>query len=616
MTDTADKNKKYSEWLIMIYMAGDNNLSANTIAFLQELEDAGHDRNVRVLAGFDSATPLPKGPRYVEINRHLDDPGPFEGMRWELHNDLVSPGHIVVTPDFCESSGTAQKPTAPSAEEALARFLDFARRRFEAKRYMLILFGHGPLVAGNTFLTDTNPPSFLELEAFANILHRHFRHKIDILGFDNCVMNGIETAVQLGRQVDFTIGSQGIMLALGWPFGKIIRKIRECYGLPSNQLAEKILRVCARNLLDYSLMERSSEQAICDLSKFGRRDKFVSAVRALSKALQKGLEIKHCTEANPDDCEVRFPLVRDVVRLARLEAQAYFGESFVDIYDFCELLVLRSNDVLASLNCLVRDRFPESVPKDKRSADQVIKDNLLKWPDLDALRNIVEAAWHVLNVFREEHIVPHAYYVCPELQYSHGVSVYFPWTLPAEPLTFEPVSWGSSHPRQFRAITPFERYRNYLFAHKDHGDWAAFLESFFRATLRNVRRFDLRYDDTSSRVFLDGIPLTEERVAAAIDLRKTDSDSGEQDECECPPIKNYPRRFYLSPADCKRRMPVGGLPGSPELTREDVFDETGKVNYLGWNIRGIVAEEIDLPARTNLKKSQLNSPPSTNDSDM
>lgn len=596
---TDDKKRKYSEWLILIYMAGDNNLSANTIAFLQELEDAGYDDNVRVFAGFDSATPLPKGARYVEINRHIKEPGPFGDMRWELHNDLVTPGHIVVTPDFCEPSGTAQKPTGPTAEEALARFLDFADAHFVAEKYMLILFGHGSVVAGNTFLTDTNPPSFLELKAFANILRGHFPHQIDILGFDNCVMNGVETAVQLGRQVHFTIGSQGLMLALGWPFGKIIKKIRECHGLPPNELAEKILRVCARNLLDYSLMERSSEQAICDLTKFGRRDKFVSAIRALSKALQKGLEIKHCTEANPDDCEVRYPIVRDVVRLARLEAQAYFGETFVDIYDFCELLIWRSNDVLGSLSNLAQALFPHSNPKHKHKPYVSTKTFLLNWEDLRVLESIVAAAWRVLDIFREGEIVPHAYYVCPELQYSHGVSVYFPWTLPVDPLTFEPEYRGGSRPRQFRAITPFERYRDYLFAHKDHGDWACFLEAFFRATLRNVRRFELEYKE-SDKIFFDGVPITQgERVAVAIDLRKTDSDSGEQDECECPPIKNYPRRFYLSPADCKRKMPVAGLTESPELTQKDVFDESGKVSYLGWNIRGIVAEEINLPARTS-----------------
>lgn len=588
-----DKNRKHSEWLIMIYLAGDNSLSANSIAFLQELEDAGHDNNVRVLAGFDSATPLPKGARYVEINRHLDDPGPFGNMKWDLHNDLVTPGSIVITPDFCQPLGSATpKPSGPTAEEALARFLDFARQNYVAKRYMLILFGHGTLVAGNTFLADTNPPSFLKLDAFARILRRHFRRKIDILGFDNCVMNGIETAVEIGRQVEFTIGSQGLMLALGWPFGKIIKKIRRNFDIPTKELVEKILRVCARNLLDFALMERSSEQAICDVTKFGANDRFISAVRELSHRMQAGLEIIKQTG------EVRFPIVRDVLRLARLETQSYFGETFVDLYDFCELTVLRANDVLGSLNSLVNDRFPDSIPKKEENKDLFVKRLLLKWPDMNALRNIVEAAWKVLKAFRDEKIVPRAYYVGPQLQYSHGVSIFFPWTLPEGPLTFKPARGSGRHPREFEVETPFDVYQKYRFADAEHGDWARFLDAFFRATLRNVRLVELDYKE-NDKVFFVGDPLANrEHKVVAVDLQKSSSDTGDEDECSCPSIKNYPRRFYISPADCKRKLPVFGLPGSPRPTESNVIEAPGTVSYLGWNIRGVVAEEIGLPLNT------------------
>src|SRR6476661_6680070 len=157
---TADNHKKKkSEWLIMLYLAGDNNLSSSSIALLQDLEAAKRNRHVRVLAAFDSATPIPKGARYVEINRHRDEPGAFSRrMDWPIHNDLVTPGPIVVTPDFCSPPGTTHPPAQDTIATALGRFLEFARNHYKAKRYMLILFGHGLLVAGNTFLADTQPP--------------------------------------------------------------------------------------------------------------------------------------------------------------------------------------------------------------------------------------------------------------------------------------------------------------------------------------------------------------------------------------------------------------------------------------------------------------------------
>lgn len=583
--DANKKKKKKSEWLVMIYLAGDNNLSASSISLLQDLEAARCHRQVRVLAAFDSATPIPTGARYVEIKRERDDPGPFTGrINWPIHNDLLTPGNIVITPDFCAPLGSAHFPTQETVATALGRFLEYARAHYKARKYMLILFGHGTLVAGNTFLADTQPPSFLKLDEFSDILRAHFHKKIDILGFDNCVVNGIEAAVQLHGQVDYTIGSQDLMLTFGWPFRKIIETISDNLNLNSRDLSEAILRVCARNLLDFTFMERSSEQAICDVTKFTQYGPMISAVRGLSGALQSGLSLTDCGH-------VCFPLVRDVVRTARVEAQAYFGELFVDLYDFCELLIKRSNDVLCSLHKLV----PIILRKTPQATEQVEisrKTLLLGWEDLQELANVVDAAKHVISIFQSEKVVPRAYYVGPQLQYSHGISIFFPWTLPEGPITFEAVEGSGPEPSEYNFTTPFEVYRQYLFAQEDYGDWARFLYAFFKATLRDVRQveYDLKVDE---KVFYRLEPSGGEFLVPAVDLQKTDSNTAE-DEFH-PPIKNYPRRFYISPADCCRKLPVFGLPGHPEPNDCNVISKPGKVSYLGWNIRGLVAEVIGLP---------------------
>ena len=596
MTADNAKKRKRSEWLIMIYLAGDNNLSASSIALLQDLEAAKHNRHVRVLAAFDSATPLPKGARYVEIKRHRDEPGPFsKRMDWPIHNDLVSPGHIVVSPDFCCPLGTAHPPSEETIKTALGRFLDFARRHYKAKRYMLILFGHGTLVAGTTFLADTQPPSFLKLDDLANILREHFGKKIDILGFDNCAMNGIETAVQLHRQVDFTIGSQGLMLTVGWPFRKIIETVGDNHHLDSKRLSEYILRVCARNVLDFTFMERSTEQAICDVEQFGRYSPIVLAVKELTRRLKHGLKLTDCGR-------VKFPIVRDVVRLARLDAQAFFGEMFVDLYDFCELLIVRSNDVIKTLNELANVVSRKNTLNGTGVAEENFKELLVNWEDLKELDEISTAAWNVIEIFRTHQIVPRAYYVGPQVQYSHGISVFFPLTLPEGPITFEPVEGSGPDPDEYIFKTPFEIYCNYLFAKEDYGDWARFLDSFFRATLRDIRQVEHQYCPDEVQYFHRNA-LAGERLVPAVDLQKTDSNTGE-DEIPSVPIKNYPRRFYISPADCRRRLPVFGLPGGPEPDDLNVVSKPGKVSYLGWNIRGLVAEVIGLPPDTVEEPSQ------------
>lgn len=58
-------------WTVMVYIAGDNNLSANSIAIMQDLEEAGRSSDVRVVAGYDSSAPFHKGARYLEIQHKL-----------------------------------------------------------------------------------------------------------------------------------------------------------------------------------------------------------------------------------------------------------------------------------------------------------------------------------------------------------------------------------------------------------------------------------------------------------------------------------------------------------------------------------------------------------------
>lgn len=592
MANKNDLDKKDSEWLVMVYLAGDNNLSPFSIGILQALEAAEYGDNVRVVAAFDSPTPWPKGARYLEIKHHKKPSHPFHHMKWPLHNDLQKPGHIVVSPDFCEKV-KRKPPSEPIAEEAIARFFDWVTENYTAKKYMLILFGHGPLVAGHTFLVDTNPPSYLKLGTFAKILKDHFPPKINILACYNCVMNGIETAVQIQDRVDYMLGSQSLMLANGWPIQKIVEVVGNNSGKDPKEIAEKVLRVSARNLLDFALMEQSSEQAVCDLTKFGKHDQIVTAVRALSAKLQDGLQFKPGTE----DQELLYPVVRDLVRLARLEAQSYWHETFVDLYDFAALLVEKCDEFVRTINGMTESLIP-GVATQLERRNKTVKDLVSRWPLIRTLEGIAFWCRRITDIFHYEKIVPCSYYVCPKLQYSHGISIYFPWTLPEGPMTFEPNYADGPRPTNYYLKTPFEEYETYLFAKPEYGDWERFLKAFFRATLRNVRVVDHEFVDDPSKFYRKESREKEGfLVFADIDLQKSGSGTGDSDDVGSV-VKNYPRRFYVSPADCKRRMKVYGLPDQPEQTEEEAFDTGIKVSYLGWNIRGLLAEEVGLSPST------------------
>src|SRR5258706_363705 len=491
---SARKSTGKSKWTIMIYLAGDNNLTANCISVMQELEAANPSKDIQVLAGFDSNTPRPQGSRYLEVNRRL---GFKNNMDWAIHNDLVPPdqrGHNIVAPSFCleDKNVGAQPDTAVVAAEGLSRFICWATENYPAQRYMLITYGHGGAVAGQTFLAKDNPASFLSLEEFGKVLARYFggqtgNPKLDILACDNCVMNGLETAYEIRGQVDYMLGSQGLMLAVGWPYSNIISAIAGAPNQETGKFAGKILESCARNLLDFTLMDRSSEQSVCDLTKFSEETSIMDAVKQLAGTLIAALQFApKKTPPNQGELALVYPSICDAIRLARLEAQAFWGETFVDLYDFCERLMWKC-DQLVQANATVLTELGSSTqtafaPEQFRNTQQVRK-----------LKEIVVRCEAVLR--EVQRTVTSSYYIGSDLQYSHGLSVYFPWTLPEKPYFFTPVNQG----RDLQLKTAFETYKGYKFTRPS--GWADFLEDFFRATLRKVRRADRQFSvrgDTES----------------------------------------------------------------------------------------------------------------------
>lgn len=575
--DGSDKpnQEKPPKWTVLVYLGGDNNLTANCISVLQQLEAVNYSEDVCVLACFDSNTPWPRGSRYLEINcrrRSIDN-----GLDWELHNDLIPPedrDHKLTPPSFCDAvnSDDAVPVTRFGVAEGLKRFIKWAMKNHgESERYMLILYGHGPLVAGQTFLARENPRSSLQMEDIQSVLREFDDKKLDILACQNCVMNGVETAYEVKDHVDIMIGSQGLVLSAGWPYEKIISAIVKRPDADPYDIADYLLKACARHLIDFSLMDRSSEQSVCDVRKLRREKSLTTELRDLVDVLSKGLEF----EEVKGEKKLRHPSICDAVRLARLEAQSYWGETFVDLYDFCERLLKRCNEAVRT----------HAVVLKRMGYDGELQNQLRQTELVKTLRDISRCSIAVMK--RCEEMVPSSYYIGSDLQYSHGLSIFFPWTLPGEPYFF--VQRGA----EFILKTAFETYTQYKFV-KESG-WGGFLEAFFKATLRKVRRanrtFMLRseFDNLELGLIQESINPSSEVLVG--NLQKSSSSTGYVDHEVWSYVKNYPRRNYLSPSDCKRKIDDARCV-KPGDSAKFPTETSPPVSYLGWNISGIVAEVI------------------------
>lgn len=575
------------KWTIMVYLAGDNNLTTNCISVLQQLENVAYlGTDVCVLACFDSNTPAPKGSRYLAINCKRTKNS--QGIDWEIHNDLITPAqrgpaHMLKPPDFCtldlDARDRSAAPTRLVVAEGLRRFINWAvKDHLDSERYMLVLYGHGPVVAGQTFLAKENPPSSLRFEDVKRVLSGYFgphsKRKIDILACQNCVMNGIETAHELKDHVNYMIGSQGLVLAHGWPYEKLIGAVVENPDAPTPDIARKLLKSCARHMLDFAVMDRSSEQSICDLSFLRDRNNMTTAIKRLGTTLRRGLAV----EANGD---LRYPLICNAIRMARLEAQSYWGETFVDLYDFCERLIK---------GCRQIDDFKTDFLKQANLSQTAAPKSFVRLTQQlsTIIRRCIDVQAEVKQMVPESD----SFYIGSDLQYSHGLSIYFPWTLPGEPYFFK--RWGSNGTK-YSLKTAFETYTRYGFVRAS--GWGHFLQSFFQATLRNVRRsprdYTLQPTNTLDLGLQEHVHAPTEVVT--INLQKSSSDTGTVDHEVWSNIKNYPRRNYLSRADCPRR--VNRQSRQEAGTKQFQDKDSPPVCYLGWNMPKVVVDTIMAQAK-------------------
>ena len=579
------KRTRRPKWTVMVYLAGDNNLTSDCITVLQQLEAVTYRKNIRVLACFDSNTPWPKGSRYLAINRKWRKNN--KDLDWKMYNDLIVPkdrDHDIEAPDFCkpeQPKGGRMEKTGVA--EGLKRFLCWAMNQGRSDHYMLVLYGHGPLVAGKTFLSQENPVSSLSMKNLPEVLGQHFgqRRKLDILAFQNCAMNGIETAYEVQDQVDYIVGSQGLVLAYGWPYEKLIRALLDNYNDPPLEITRKMLKACARHLIDFSIMDRSSEQSVCDLSKLRSRQTLTYAIKELGEVLQKALTFTPVGDdtklGDPPQLVLKYPVICDAVKLARLEAQTFWGETFVDVYDFCERLLKKCNEAILVQNELLRSLGLEGTIQPRTRETDLV----------DLLTKISERCLSVMN--RVEEMVPYSYYIGPELQYSRGLSIYFPWTMQMEPYSFYYRREHNEHV----LVNAFETYSGYEFV-KASG-WADFLKCFYKATLRKVRRserkFSIDVNERFSRGMVHEDYIVPPDVLTTEYLRKTESDNGSVDYDVLSNVKNYPRRYYLSPSDCPRKVEKTGYqrPGKSPKYKNPL---SPPVSYLGWNICEFVADVI------------------------
>ncbi len=325
-----------AQWLVLVYMAGDNNINDRCIDNLKQMQQVGSTENVKVLVQFD---PRKEG---VKTKRFLISK---QGPNGSLDQDVVE----------------SLDETDTGDPRVLEDFLRWGINKNPKARILVILWGHGngmdddkPTAVGKdalkliiksevlirsisqpefkvatAFGDDEHPQDFLsndELKTVFNNLSAEIEREIDIVGFDSCLMSMAEVYYQLRSSVGLAVGAEGVTPSSSWPYHRILHALVERPTMEPREVADLIVSHYISHYSDYDDM--TVDLSVSNLRLGERLAEVVANLAAELKRKVSDPEIDNSTRIK----------VRNAIHIAHFFAQQYYGDVYVDLFDFCQLL--------------------------------------------------------------------------------------------------------------------------------------------------------------------------------------------------------------------------------------------------------------------------------------
>jgi hypothetical protein len=377
------------EWLVMIYLSGDNDLSEESVWSLLEVLRTEPNDKVGVVVQID---PSFQGIRRFDINRLLRERGRKTRSRERVNIDEVQSKLLIRGRRVRAGENMASATT-------LKRFIIESKKYNRARRNLLVLSGHAGGPVGSSFLVDQFPSHGLNLIEVRNAIRD--AGGVDVVGMDSCGMGMAEVGDQFRECADFLVASEGFELNTGWPYFPILEALNNTPKMDARTLAATIVRIHTDYYSNFLIAGVSTDMAACDLKKApGLTTKILKLARELTRNLLLRQKFSHKTDL-PRDPRVfveDLPLAKrsivDAIILAHWRAQSYRFERHTDLYDFCDLLEHGCEDRGVVKACASVKSFIKGKKKDDGTYDG-----------------------YVIKACRSG----------GAFQHSRGVAVYFPW---------------------------------------------------------------------------------------------------------------------------------------------------------------------------------------------
>ncbi len=312
------------DWTVLVYMNADNNLERAGLRDVNEMEIVGSSDRVNVLVQIDRA-----------VGETAVDGDWTETRRYRIRRDGET--------EVISSEPAAQLGEVNMGDPlVLADFITWGITRYPANRYALILWDHGAGWNGIAFDGDTaefGDPDFISLPDLAGALAQTLAQtgvdRLDVIGFDACLMGQLDLFQTIAPFADYAVGSEALTPGQGWNYATLLGRLAADPGMDGAQLARQM----AADFVDhytYAAPDDFVTMSAVDLSQMGR---VTTAVSSLAAALM----------ADPARTASAVGDARSGAETyARAFADAFDRFAAIDLRHFAAILAQRSPDEAVS----------------------------------------------------------------------------------------------------------------------------------------------------------------------------------------------------------------------------------------------------------------------------
>ena len=217
----ADRPAK--EWTVMVYMSADNNLEPDGVHDLNEMETVGSTDDVNIVVQFD------RNPGFDTSN------GDWTGTK-----------RFYITKDN-DMTTIASRELADLGEQNMGdprKFINYTTwtvDHYPANHYLVVFWDHGGGWYGVCW--DDTDSDYLNLDNVSvglSALSAHLGRPVDVVGFDACLMAGIEVLYQIRGLCDIACTSGTTEPNEGWPYDWILPSLAMKPRMTPRELAVEI----------------------------------------------------------------------------------------------------------------------------------------------------------------------------------------------------------------------------------------------------------------------------------------------------------------------------------------------------------------------------------------